>query len=641
MIPQQVIGISILLPFLVALLCLIKVPRLRSLLIIGTGIILSVASFALLKADPVSFSPESVLGMNPDVLIALLDFALLFVIFYISYKLKSKLLITLSLLQIVPLAILELFMHPGSGSTAPTIFADQLSMVMVMVISIIGSLICIYALSYMKKHEDHLHLPVSKQGRFFFYMILFLGAMNGLVLSNSLLWIYFFWEVTTFCSFMLIKHDETEIAKANAKRALWMNMLGGVGFVFALILLQAQGLPLSLQELVAAKPAAGLALLPLALLCFAGFTKAAQVPFQSWLCGAMVAPTPVSALLHSSTMVKAGVYLVLRLAPAFAGTLFSSYVALFGAFTFITTAVLALSQSNGKKILAYSTIGNLGLIIACAGINTPAAMSAAILLIIFHAVSKGLMFLCVGSIEQKIGSRDIEDMRGLVSRMPWTTVVALIGMVTLFLPPFGALLCKWMAIEAASKLPLVVIMIALGSAITVVFWARWAGMLLSSTWTEKQGFTEYMDLLVRIPLALLAFGAVVVSFGVPVVYSSLVLPVVSRYYQTGIYVASGGGLFNEIGVFAIYPVFLIMAAGVIIASRASKKARGRSYCTPYMSGIQSDDPNTIGFVGPLKQWVDFKAGNYYLKNFIGEEKITGWINLIAVGILIVLLAGVL
>jgi len=198
-----------------------------------------------------------------------------------------------------------------------------------------------------------------------------------------------------------------------------------------------------------------------------------------------------------------------------------------------------------------------------------------------------------------------------------------------------------MAIEAASKLPLVVIMIALGSAITVVFWARWAGMLLSSTWTEKQGFTEYMDLLVRIPLALLALGAVVVSFGVPVVYSSLVLPVVSRYYQTGIYVASGGGLFNEIGVFAIYPVFLIMAAGVVIASRASKKARGRSYCTPYMSGIQSADPNTIGFVGPLKQWVDFKAGNYYLKNFIGEEKITGWINLIAVGILIVLLAGVL
>ena len=166
---------------------------------------------------------------------------------------------------------------------------------------------------------------------------------------------------------MLIKHDGTDIAVKNATRALWMNMLGGVAFVFAMLFFRSQGLPLSLQEIIAAGSTAKLALLPIGFLCFAGFTKAAQVPFQSWLCGAMVAPTPTSALLHSSTMVKAGVYLVIRLAPAFAGTLFSNYVALFGAFTFLMAAVLALSQSNGKKILAYSTISNLGMIIACTG----------------------------------------------------------------------------------------------------------------------------------------------------------------------------------------------------------------------------------------------------------------------------------
>ncbi len=124
---------------------------------------------------------------------------------------------------------------------------------------------------------------------------------------------------------------------------------------------------------------AGVCLLSLALLCLAAFTKSAQFPFQSWLLGAMVAPTPVSALLHSSTMVNVGVYLVLRLAPAINGTFLSQCVALFGAFTFLAVAALAVGQSNGKKVLAYSTISNLGLIFACAGLNTPESIVAGLL----------------------------------------------------------------------------------------------------------------------------------------------------------------------------------------------------------------------------------------------------------------------
>lgn len=177
--------------------------------------------------------------------------------------------------------------------------------------------------------------------------------MNGLVFANNLLWLYFFWEVTTFCSFMLIGHDRTEIAIRNATRALWMNMSGGVAFVAAIILIfHTTGSVeyLSLQTLINHGPALTSALLlPFSLLCFSGFTKAAQVPFQSWLCGAMVAPTPVSALLHSSTMVKAGVYLVVRLAPGYQGTFLSTMVATFGAFTFLTASALAVNMSNGKR----------------------------------------------------------------------------------------------------------------------------------------------------------------------------------------------------------------------------------------------------------------------------------------------------
>lgn len=643
MLAPQMLGISIIAPFVAAALCLINVPTLRSALVIGTGVVVSLASLLLVQSGTFSLTPESILGINPDGLIAVLDFALLFVILGIAYRLKNKLIAGLTLLQIVPLAFLELFMSPGENM-GPALYVDQFSMIMCMVISIVGSLICLYGLPYMREHEHHLKLEKSRQGRFFFFMVLFLGAMNGLVFSNNLLWLYFFWEVTTLCSFMLIKHDGTEIAVKNATRALWMNMLGGVAFVFAMIIFRSQGLPLSLQEIITAESSSALILLPVGLLCFAGFTKAAQMPFQSWLCGAMVAPTPISALLHSSTMVKAGVYLVIRLAPAFAGTLFSNYVALFGAFTFLAAAVLTLSQSNGKKILAYSTISNLGMIVACAGINTPAAISAAVLLIVFHAISKALMFLCVGSIEQKIGSRDIEDMRGLVDIMPRTAMMAAVGMVTLFLPPFGALLSKWMAVEASAHLPLVVIMLALGSALTMVFWGRWLGMIMTSVVPEKALETERMPLFISVPLWALAVSAVVISFAAPGLYTSMVLPVLERFYSADLYIAARGVISNNIGMFAIYPVFVVMALGVIYAVRASSAKRyfrRGDYVTPYVCGLQDpSDPRRLGFKGPLGVWSEFKTTNYYMENIIGESRITGWINLIAIGILIILLAGV-
>lgn len=643
MLAPQLIGISIALPFIAAVLCLINVKPLRSALVIGTGVVVSVASLALVQSGAISFTPESFLGINPDSLIAVLDFALLFVILGIAYRMKNKLIAVLTLLQIVPLAFLELFMHPGENM-GPALYVDQFSMIMCMVISIVGSLICVYGLAYMKEHEHHLKLATSRQGRFFFFMVLFLGAMNGLVFSNNLLWLYFFWEVTTFCSFMLIKHDDTEIAIKNATRALWMNMLGGVAFVLALVIFRSQGLPLSLQEIITAESASKLILLPVGLLCFAGFTKAAQLPFQSWLCGAMVAPTPISALLHSSTMVKAGVYLVIRLAPAFAGTVFSKYVALFGAVTFLGAAVLALSQSNGKKILAYSTISNLGMIVACAGINTPAAMSAAVLLIVFHAISKALMFLCVGTIEQHIGSRDIEDMRGLISVMPRTTMVAVIGIVTMFLPPFGALLSKWMAVEASAHLPLVVLMLAVGSALTMVFWGRWLGLLMTSVVPDKAPQAESQPCLIRLPLLALAVAAVLISFVAPGLYTSMVLPVLERFYDTDLYISARGVISNNIGMFALYPVFVVMTLGVIYAVRASSSKRlikRGSYVTPYVCGLQDPgDARKLGFKGPLGVWADFKTSNWYMENLIGESRITGWINLVAIGILIILLAGV-
>jgi ech hydrogenase subunit A len=182
---------------------------------------------------------------------------------------------------------------------------------------------------------------------------------------------------------------------------------------------------------------------PAALLCFAGMTKSAQFPFSSWLLGAMVAPTPVSALLHSSTMVKAGVYLVLRMAPVITGSGVGLAVALIGSGTFLLTSIAAITANDAKKVLAYSTIANLGLIVLCGGIGTSAAIWAGVLLIIFHALAKCLLFLCVGIVEHKLHSRDIEAMSGLLLKLPRLGIMMLIGMAGMFLAPFGMLISKW------------------------------------------------------------------------------------------------------------------------------------------------------------------------------------------------------
>ncbi|MDR0239864.1 MAG: NADH-quinone oxidoreductase subunit L, partial [Deltaproteobacteria bacterium] len=468
----------------------------------------------------------TICGVNASALVGFLDFALLFVILYLAWRYKHALALMLVAAQIVGLAVLDAVIMRNAPEGLPMLLRfDSLSVVMICVISLVGGVICYYALGYMKEHEEHLHLARSRQPQFYAILVLFLGAMNGLVLADNLGWVYFFWEITTLCSFLLIGHDKTAEATQNALRALWMNMAGGVAFLLALMMLQAKFGTLSVQLLMDEATSSVVFLLPLALLCIGGFTKSALTPFQSWLCGAMVAPTPVSALLHSSTMVKAGVYLLLRLSPMLADTALGIGVAIFGAFTFFVTSALAVGQSNAKRVLAYSTIANLGLITACAGMGTDMAISAGILCIIFHAISKGLLFLCVGSIEQRIGSRDMEDMRGLAQRMPTTANITVLGIMTMMLPPFGMLLCKWMTIEAATAVPggtvLLIFLLALGSALTVLYWARFAGIMLGYNTQGVRPPAENQDCTIICSLRILAGAAVVFSLLSPFLYQAI------------------------------------------------------------------------------------------------------------------------
>ncbi len=634
-----------------ALAFLDKGNSLQKNLVTVTGAALIVAALLLSTYVPLTVNSGTGLAAAMGTPIMVLDLALLILIFYIGLKRQSFLVVALAVAQFAGMVCIEFIFEHKPNPAAPAFTIDSLAATLVLVVSVIGTLIARYSIGYMKEHEEHLHLAETRRPRFFGLILLFLGAMNGLALSDNLSWIYFFWEVTTLCSFLLIGHDDTEEARTNAMRALWMNMAGGVAFVFALMYLQQTAHTLSLTELQALKHGGSLKtivlMIPMVALCFAGFTKAAQAPFQSWLCGAMVAPTPVSALLHSSTMVKAGVYLVLRLAPLYAGTSVSSMVAICGAFTFIATAALAVGQSNGKKILAYSTISNLGLIVACAGINTAASIAAGMMLLIFHAISKGLLFLCVGAIEQKIGSRDIEDMRGLFTVMPRTALITTFGIITMMLPPFGMLLAKWMALESAveahAAMPVIVSMLALGSGLTVLFWARWAGILLASATPDLKFPYEEQDVDMQKPLHTLCAGAAVLSLLAPFVYVWLIEPAVQNMAgaaQLG-FTSQGGGLGNSYGLFSIYPIYFLLGFGFWYALREARKNGTAGASLPYMGGMQAEVNGQVGFRGPMNAFVPAEAGNYYLASLFGESKITKTINTVAFALLAMLLGGVL
>ncbi|MFH1216436.1 MAG: proton-conducting transporter membrane subunit [Pseudomonadota bacterium] len=621
--------VLILFPFPAGFSCfLLRSSHLRLILVGGTVAMLSFCSLfiekTLFSADPPFYSIY-------NQFISAGDFLVLLAILFLGLRHRHWIIIVLSVCQTGVLAYLEFFVMHGEAAYPP-FYVDSLSLVLVRVVCLVGGLICLFAIPYMKAHEEHLQLSGTKQHVFFAVLLLFLGAMNGLVLTNDMLHFYFFFELTTLCSFLLISHDGTEEAVRNGLTALWMNSLGGLFLLLAIWGLYVKYASTDIQLLSRISFVGAAAILPLGLLIPAAFAKSAQLPFQKWLLGAMIAPTPVSALLHSSTMVKAGAYLVLRFSPAFSGTLLAEGLTLAGGFVFLAAAVLAVGQQNAKKVLAYSTISNLGLIFACAGIGTPAAIMAGILLILFHAVSKGLLFLCVGAAEQHLHSRDMEVMRGLYRHMPLTVLCVQLAMVTLVMPPFGMLVGKWLVLEAGAGNIVFFVLVALGSAVTVLYWVRLAGTLLGIG-APGTFIPEKKPVLIIFPLSALCLAAVGLGFCSPWLAGWVSAP--GR--QFGAHELSAVDVSGSPEFITFLPLFAITVLVGLWATLAAWKAMKKKSATPYMSGANS---RTAGeFLGPMKKSIFAASGNYYLLPFLGEERLTVWINIAACGLLLFMLTG--
>lgn len=339
-------------------------------------------------------------------------------------------------------------------------YVDGLSMIFGLLITGIGSLVILYSIYYLSSDES-LH-------KFYIYLLLFMGAMLGVVFSDNIMVLYVFWELTSISSFLLIAFWYHRKGSRNgAQKAMLITVSGGITMLIGFIMLYLMVGTFSVREIISSigqytdHP---LFLPAMILILIGAFTKSAQFPFHIWLPDAMEAPTPVSAYLHSATMVKAGIYLVARFTPVFGGDqVWFWVISIVGMVTMFWGSFTAIRQTDLKALLAYSTVSQLGLIMSLFGIGSVAlqfggttesilytqATFAALFHLINHSTFKGALFMVVGIVDHNVGTRDIRKLGGLMAFMPITFTIALIGSFSMAgLPPFNGFLSKEMFFTA-------------------------------------------------------------------------------------------------------------------------------------------------------------------------------------------------
>ena len=622
---MALLGVLIAIPLVVAALMLfLKQDSQRDPVAIagaGATALAAIATGVLYMNNPQFFVMSPGLSLAGNYVAVAIDLLLCAVVLVYAVRWRNPFAMAIGAVQMVAsIWCGSLAMAPEDAFVAP-MYIDNLSVIMVLIVGIVGSVICVYALGYMKDFQHHEDAAAAREGRepqdrrnkFLALMFLFLSAMFIIVLSDNMDWILAGWEITTVCSFLMIGYTQTPEAKKNALLQINLNMVGGLAFHIAVIYLHTIHVPLSINAMPAIAQSADswTMIIPLMLLSVAGLTKAAQMPFHKWLLGAMVAPTPTSALLHSSTMVKAGVFLLVKLAPLYLIYPVASFMVVgVGGITFVLCSFMAISQSNAKRVLAYSTISNLGLISACLGVGAPEAVWAAIFLILFHTVAKSLLFLCVGTAEHHIGSRNIEDMDGMFSRMPHLTRLMMLGIMGMFVAPFGMLVSKWGALVAFAQTGnvLMIMVLAFGSAATFYFWGKWLAKLSGVDPTAQNvevnvHKTEWMALNTIAALLILCC----VAF--PVISSGLVSPYLAMVFGRVPYV---------IGKDAMY-LMVVIVAFIAVVLLTSFRVSNKPHVNVYLSGVGTDKYRH--FRGSMGHEVKAEKRNWYSEDALGEKRI--------------------
>ncbi|MCU1543931.1 MAG: monovalent cation/H+ antiporter subunit [Microbacteriaceae bacterium] len=439
---------------------------------------------------------------------------------------------------------------------------DTLSWVLALVVSGVGALVLVYCWRYFGDDEENL-------GRFAATLLAFAGAMYGLVLADDVYLLFVFWEATSVLSYLLIGHHTgRKASRGAALQALLVTTFGGLVMLVGLVLLAVETGTSRLSEIVALAPSGALVTTAIMLVLVGAMSKSAIVPFHFWLPAAMAAPTPVSAYLHAAAMVKAGIYLVARLAPGFADVPgWQAVVVGFGVFTMVFGAWTALRQTDLKLVLAYGTVSQLGFLMVVAGYGTRDSALAGLALLLAHALYKSTLFLVVGIVDHRAGTRDLRKLSGLGREAPVLAVIAALALVSMVgLPPaFGfvakeAVFTAFMA-DAAAGNPwgwVALIGVAVGSVLTVAYSARffWGAFWRKSGVAKVRSSHDSVGFLLS--PALLAASGIVLGFA-----ASAVDPTLAGYSRT---IPSAGESYHLALWHGLEPALAISAATLVFGA---------------------------------------------------------------------------
>lgn len=403
---------------------------------------------------------------------------------------------------------IDLWFGPAFGSL--TFVPDGLAVSLTVIATVIGSLAVLFSMDYMRGE--------AQLGRYYFLVLFFIGAMAGLVLSGNLLFTFFFWEITALCSYGLISfyNDDPKAVRGGIK-ALIITQVGGVGLLAGALLAYANLGSFQIADLLAKAntlPANILSFIAFAFL-IAAAAKSAQFPFHTWLPDAMEAPTPISALIHAATMVNAGIYLLARFQPAFESVPnWSAAVMAVGVTSALITAFMALTATDLKRALAYSTVSQLGYMVYAIGAG---GVLASHFHLQSHAVFKALLFLTAGAVIHSVGTRDMRRMGALGRQMPFVRNAFVIGALALIgLPIFNGFWSKELILEVGlMHSPLwVYALMLLGAALTAFYTFRMTWLVFFGAGRDSLHAHDAGNAM-KVSLALLALGTFVtwLSFG--------------------------------------------------------------------------------------------------------------------------------
>ncbi|PZE86805.1 Na+/H+ antiporter subunit A [Curtobacterium sp. MCBD17_032] len=412
---------------------------------------------------------------------------------------------------------------------------DALSWVLALVVTAVGALVLVYCASYFDADEPGL-------GRFAGVLTAFAGSMYGLVIADDVIVLFVLWEATTVFSYLLIGHDAVKRAsRAAAMQALVVTTAGGLAMLAGLVVISVAAGTTSLSGIVAAPPTGTAVSVSVVLVLVGALTKSAIVPFHFWLPAAMAAPTPVSAYLHAAAMVKAGIYLVARLAPAFA--LMDGWretVTVLGVLGMLVGGYRALRQTDLKLLLAYGTVAQLGFLLLAAGWGAPEIALGGIVLLVAHATFKSTLFLVVGTVDHVAGTRDLGKLSGLGRRLPWLAAVAVLALASMSgIPPLVGFVAKEAVLTGfveelhgtdAVWAWTALVGITVGSALTVAYSCRF----FWGTFARKAGVPQTE------PHALHGMGAVPSLLGVTGLALGLATPFVAHGFESAAAAARHG-----------------------------------------------------------------------------------------------------